>query len=471
MSPDLQDLRASLGGKGLLTAPNDMAPYCADLLGAKAAHVLAVARPANTDQVCETLIWCRRNGIGVVPQGGLTGLVNGAVPAGQAPEVILSLGRMNKIGPVDTLDNTMIVEAGAVLATVKQAAEAADRYFPLTHGGEGSSQIGGNLATNAGGNNALRYGTARDQVLGLEVVLPDGTVWSDLRCLRKNTAGYDLKQLFIGAEGTLGIITKACLKVRPFPRARETAFTAIPGPGAALAFYRDLEQHVGETIAAFELLSPNAVRRGLTIEGARCPFDRTDSWLALVELETAAERFDLKGALEDAIGQGLEDEHIVDAVIAQSIQHRSEFWRLREAIAEAFVDEIDSLKSDTAVPVGQVPAFIIAAGAAVEAAVPGAECNPFGHLGDGNIHFNVRRPDHMAPAQFRERWGVVSEAIEKAALGLGGTISAEHGIGRLKKRGFAASASAADQALLRALKKSIDPQMMMNEGAILDLDG
>lgn len=468
MSLDIEPLQALLGDKGLLNTPAEMAAHVTDLLGAEAVNVLAVARPDTVAQVSETVRWCHENGAGLVMQGGLTGLVNGAIPGGGAPVLIVSLGRLNTIGQVDSDDNTVVVEAGAILAHVKQAAEAAGRYLPLSHGGEGSSQIGGNLSTDAGGNNALRYGTVRDQVLGLEVVLPDGTVWNGLRSLRKDTAGFDLKHLFLGAEGTLGIITRACLMLRPLPRARETALLALPSPAAALTFLRTLEREAGETLAAFELMSAAAIARALTMEGTRPPFNDAHDWLALIELETPALRFDLQGALEDAIGQGLEDGLIADAVIAQASQHRADFWRLREAIADALIEETDSLKADTAVPVGKVPEFIAAAHLAVEAVVPGARCVPFGHLGDGNIHFNVRRPEAMSPTEFRANWETVTAALDGVALGLGGTISAEHGIGRLKRASFQAVASAEEWRLLDQLKRALDPARIMNPGVIFD---
>lgn len=470
MSSDISRLKEILGEKGLLDDPADMAAYCTDLLGETASPVLAVARPDNTDNVAEVVKWCRAAGIMIVPQGGLTGLVNGAIPNQADPVIILSLGRMNQIHPVDTLNNSVVVEAGAILANVKAAAEAADRYFPLTHGGEGSSQIGGNLSTNSGGNNALRYGTARDQVLGLEVVLPDGTIWSGLRGLRKNTAGYDLKHLFIGAEGTLGIITQACLKVLPLPRTRETAFLAVDSPTAALAMLRRMESEAGELVCAYELLSAAALSRAMTIEGTRYPFDQEYDWLVLVELESASQWFDLQGALEKAVEFGLEEGLIVDAVAAMSIQQRIDFWRLREAIAEALIDEPDSLKSDTAVPVASVPNFLETAEAAVQEAVPGAVCVPFGHLGDGNVHFNVRRPDDMAPEQFRKCWDQLAHAIEMASLKFAGTISAEHGIGRLKQRDFDAVTSAEELALIARLKLAMDPHQTMNAGVLINDD-
>jgi len=467
MTADPADLQALLDAKGLLTNRADIGGYTTDLLGYGDADILAVARPRSTEQVADILRWCAANRVAVIPQGGLTGLANGAVSIEQPGALILSLSRMDRIREIDPLGNTIEIEAGAVLANVKAAADDADRYFPLTHGGEGSSQIGGNLSTNSGGNNALRYGVARDQVLGLEVVLPDGTVWNGLRRLRKNTAGYDLKHLFIGAEGTLGIITAATLKIRPKPEVRETAFVAVANPEAALAFLRLLESHVGESVSAFELLSANALARGMTVPNVRYPLRRTYDWLVLLELESATRRFDLKGALEDALGEALEAERVIDAVIAQSHSHREDFWKVRESIPLALIEEKDSLKTDTAVAVDQVPAFIEQAAEAVQSALPGAVCVPFGHAGDGNVHFNVCRPATMTDEGFRALWPKLSHMIEKTALGLGGTISAEHGLGRLKRADFSAFADPVERELMQQLKTLLDPDGRMNPGAIL----
>lgn len=463
----MQGLFDALGPNGVITDLAAMAPYLDDPLGYKAAPPRLVLRPASTSEVQLALRWCQAKGLSVAPQGGLSGLVSGAVPGSDGEIAILSIGRMNKIRAFDTAGNTITVEAGAILADVRTAAESQDRYFPLIHGGAGSSQIGGNLATNAGGNNALRYGTARDQVLGLEVVLPDGTLWDGLRALRKNTAGYDLRQIFIGSEGTLGVITAAVLKLRAFPKNRATAFVAVDSPAKSLDLLHALECHLGETIAAFELMSDAALQFALSAEGARYPLAATAPWAVLIEAETAALGFNLGQALETGLAEAMETGQVLDAVIAQNEAQRRDFWHLRESIATVMIEDKSCLKSDAAVPVSQVPAFLRNAGRAVLAHLPGTRLTPFGHLGDGNVHFNLVRPVGMAPDAFRARWHDLTMVIATEALNLGGTISAEHGIGRLKRAEFLKVSDSVSLELMRKIKQSFDPAARMNPGIVL----
>ena len=469
-----KQLQSLLGPQGCLDDPNDIAAYTSDLLALKTAAPVCVVRPATTSQVASIVQYARKNKLAIIPQGGHTGLSGGAVALNNRDEdkdknkdnVILSLDRMTAIREIDTNDNVMIVEAGAVLANVQTAAREAGRIFPLSHGGEASSQIGGNLSTNSGGNNALRYGTARDQVLGIEVVLPSGEIWNGLRRLRKNTAGYDLKHLFMGAEGTLGIITAAALKLRPAPSYRETAFVALAHPQAGLEFLRLLQSHVGEAVTAFELLSDNAISAALTLSRVRFPLQARYPWCALIEADTPSSHFDISGAIEDVLSGALEDGMLLDAVIAQSETQRDEFWHLRESIAFAMIEDKSALKSDTAVPVAKVAEFISCAEAVILQIVPGARCVPFGHLGDGNIHFNVQRPEDMFGDTFKNHWPDLIDAIAKVSLSLGGTISAEHGIGRTKQRIFSKTSAEVELKLMRALKAAIDPDELMNPGAI-----
>lgn len=467
MGLDLTSLEASLGAKSVVTAPSEMDRYIQDLMDTEGSMPVAIVRPASTAEVAMVVQWSRQNGLAIVPQGGLTGLCGAAVPVDSKATVILSLERMKAIRNVDPLDNTITVDAGVVLADVQAAAECVDRYFPLSHGAQGSSLIGGNVSTNCGGNNAIRYGTARDQVLGLEVVLPDGSIWSGLRRLRKNTAGYDLKQLFIGAEGTLGVVTGAVLKLRPYPHSRATAMVSVRSPEAALTLLRDLETHVGETISAFELLSEAALSFALNIENARHPLSTMYPWNVLIEVETPARGADLGEALEAGLAAGMENELIDDAVIAQSQTQRETFWFLRESVATYFIEDRSSLKSDTAVPVSNVPAFIANTDAVLTANMPGVRNAAFGHLGDGNIHFNVVRPSDMDAGEFRTHWKTLSKVIEAEALKLGGTISAEHGVGRLKRDSFLQAANAVEKDLMAKLKLAIDPDNAMNPGVIL----
>lgn len=467
MGVDLTSLESVLGARAIVSDSSDWERYVHDLMDTSSVPPVAVLRPSSTAEVATAIRWCRERGLAIVPQGGLTGLCGAGVPAEHRDSVVLSVDRMKTIRNVDPLDNTITVDSGVVLADVQAAAEQVDRYFPLSHGAQGSSVIGGNVSTNCGGNNAVRYGTARDQVLGLEVVLPDGTVWNGLRRLRKNTAGYDLKQVFIGAEGTLGVVTAAVLKLRPYPHSRATALAAVPDPAAALTLMRDLESHVGETIAAFELLSETAVSFALNTESARYPLSTMHPWTVLIEVETPMRDADLAGALEAGLAAGMESGSVVDAAIAQSETQRTAFWFLRESIATYFVEDRSSLKSDTAVPVSNVPEFIAHTDAALAARLPGVHNAAFGHLGDGNIHFNVVRPDHMDGPAFKTHHKALSKVIEAEALKLNGTISAEHGVGRLKRDSFLANAEPAEKDLMRRLKSAIDPDNAMNPGVIL----
>ena len=461
---DVSSLRDVLDERELLTAPADIAGFATDLLHSAVELPCAVARPASTQSVAKIVRWCQDNEMAIVPQGGLTGLCAGAVPSGLRDAVILSLGRMNAIKDIDLTGNTITVEAGAVLANVKAAAEDKGRYLPLSHGAEGSSQIGGNLSTDSGGNNALRYGTARDQVLGLEVVLPDGSIWNGLRRLRKNTAGYDLKHLFLGAEGTLGIITAAVLELQMAPSSRRTALFSTSDAGSALSMLHRLRALAGETVAAFELISAAAMDRALEMPGSRYPLKQKHDWFVLAELESAGSGIDLQSLLEEGLGLGFEAGCVTEAVIANSEAQRLSLWKLREAVAEGCVEDISCLKSDTAVPVDCISAYLEATERAVKRILPAARPLPFGHIGDGNIHYNVRRPLQMEHETFRNSWPELTAAIEAEAIKLGGTISAEHGLGRLKNARYGAVTDDTELELMHRLKTCIDPENLMNPG-------
>ncbi|HEV7372510.1 FAD-binding oxidoreductase [Arenibaculum sp.] len=468
MDTRLAPLAHVLDEKGLVTDPFAAEPYCRDILKLYECRPLAVLRPRSTAEVAAAVRWAAAAGVAIVPQGGNSGLCGGASAAGAGDAVILSLERMRAVRSVDPVGNTMVVEAGVVLADAQAAAEAAGRRFALTHGGAGQSRIGGNLSTNAGGNNALRFGTARDQVLGIEAVLADGRVWDGLRLLRKNTAGYDLKQLFIGAEGTLGIITAAALRLRPLARSRATAVVALATPDAALGLLRRLEDGLGEVVEAFELISAAALDKALTIDGIRPPFAAAHPWLVLVEVATASPLLPIEAAFEDVLVAVAQDGLLADAVVARSGAERDGFWKLREAIALACIEDPSCLRMDTAVPVAAVPDFIAGAEAAVAAVAPGARPLPYGHAGDGNIHFNICRGEGMAHEAFRARWDEVEHAVFEVTLALGGTISAEHGIGRLKAGEFARTAPPLDLELMRVLKRALDPSAHLNPGAIFE---
>jgi FAD/FMN-containing dehydrogenase len=469
LSALLDDLACALDPAGLITDAAALAGFATDILGRSGVPPLALARPSSAEEVARVVRIAGAHATPIVPVGGRTGFCGGVLMPGGAPALALSLERLRRIRAIDPLGNTITVEAGVPLAAVQEAARNAGRSFPLSHGGEGSSQIGGNLSTCAGGNNAIRYGTAREQALGLEVVLPDGTTWDGLRRLRKNTAGYDLKQLFIGAEGTLGIVTAAVLRLRP-GATPETAAVALAAPQAALALLRRLEGEFGEMISTFELMSDGAVAAALTVEGTRLPFATRPPWLALIEIDAPSPRLGVRSVFETVLATVLDEGRAANAVICQSELQRASLWRLREAIAVALVADRSCLKVDTAVPVSAVPDFIAAAGAAVERAIPGCRPVPFGHLGDGNIHFNVRRPEHMGDDRFRAAWPELLRVIEDISLSLGGTISAEHGIGRVKRERLVEALSPVELDLMRRLKAALDPAGLLNPGAVLSSD-
>lgn len=462
MQQALDKIIAALGQRAVLTAPRDMEKFLDDLQGVSITQPIAVLRPANTDQVAAAVKWCRANNLSIVPQGGLTGLTGAAVPTAPSPSAIIALERMNAIREVDLDNNSMTVDAGVVLSQVHSAAKQAGRYFPLHHGGQDSSQIGGNLATNAGGNNALRYGTARDQVLGLEVVLPDGTIWNGLRKLRKNTAGYDLKHLFIGSEGTLGLITGAVLKLGAYPYNRTTAFVAIASVEAALHLLRFLEDQLGQVISAFELMSKAALEFGEAVGKNRQPLEQQSDWYLLIEAETSAKAFDLEDALMAALFEANENGLVQDAAIAQSVGQRQDFWKLREAIAAGFVDDKSAIKCDTAVPVAALPEYLRATADALTRYLPDVRPVPFGHLGDGNIHFNIARPKDMDAETFMQYRLQLSKIVDQEALKLNGTISAEHGIGSLKKHRFENGTGPIELSLLKRVRRAFDPDGHMN---------
>jgi FAD/FMN-containing dehydrogenase len=458
MDARLQSAFAALiGDKNVLTAAHDTAPYTTDWRKQYRGEALCVLRPASTAEVAAVMGLCAREGIAMVPQGGNTGLSGGSVPTGARAEVVLSLSRLNRIRGIDALNDTMTVEAGCVLASIQQAADTAGRLFPLSLAAEGSCQIGGNLSTNAGGVNVLRYGNAREQVLGLEVVLPDGRVWDGLRALRKDNTGYDLKHLFLGAEGTLGVITAAVLKLRPKPSANVTAWIGLRDPARAVALLARLRQDLGERISAFELISRRCLESVLQHAPAiRDPLASPHPWYVLVELADAGVAAALAAQAEQALGACAE--LIDDAVLASSTAQSQALWKIRESIPEA---QFANVKHDVSVPVSKVPELIERASAALEAAFPGAPIYAFGHIGDGNIHYNVGDQALLA------RRAEVNRVVYDVVAGLDGSISAEHGLGQLKREEIRHHKSALELELMRALKRALDPQGLMNPGKVL----
>jgi FAD/FMN-containing dehydrogenase len=465
----IERIAAVVGPQGLVTDPRDLEPYVVDWRGMHRGATPAVVRPASTVQVAAVMKICSDTRTPVVPQGGNTGMCGASVPGTGGDEIVLSLARMNRVLGVDALDNTITVEAGCVLANIQQAAAQADRLFPLSLGAEGSCQIGGNLSTNAGGVNVLRYGNTRDLVLGLEVVLPDGEIWNGLRGLRKDNTGYDLKHLFIGAEGTLGIITQAVLKLFPRPRSAATAWAAVPHPQAALELLALLRQHCGERITAFELISRNCLDLVLRhIPGARDPLAATHQWYVLTEVGDSSADGTLREELERALAAALENALVIDAAIPESRGQAQALWRMRESIPEAARAEPGMVyRHDIAVAVSQVPSFIDEAGAALEKRFPGAKIICFGHLGDGNLHYNAFIPGRQRSDNAARDAHDVAETVYDIVQRYHGSFSAEHGIGLYKVEELKRYKSAVEVGLMRAIKRTLDPHNLMNPGKVL----
>ncbi|HVJ12301.1 MAG TPA: FAD-binding oxidoreductase [Burkholderiales bacterium] len=441
-----------VGATYVLTAGADTKPYLTDWRRQYSAPAECVVRPATTDEVSRVVALCAAEGAAVVPQGGNTGLVGGSVPTGKRREVLLSLGRLNRIRALDALNDTITVEAGCVLAAVQSAAAEAGRLFPLSLAAEGSCQIGGNLSTNAGGVNVLRYGNAREQVLGLEVVLPDGRVWEGLRGLRKDNTGYDLKQLFLGAEGTLGVITAAVLRLYPRPTAGATAWIALATPRAAIELLAELRERLGDRISAFELVSRTCLEAVLShVRDLRDPFGAPHPWYVLVELGDSGTPEELRERVEQALGER-------EAVLAQSGEQARALWRIRESIPEA---QFANVKHDISVPVSRIPEFVEIAGQGLRAQLPEVEIFCFGHVGDGNLHYNI------GPPQLLEKRDAVNAVVYDAVARFSGSISAEHGLGQLKREAIRSRKPALELELMRAVKAALDPKDLMNPGKVL----
>jgi D-lactate dehydrogenase (cytochrome) len=465
LSPELiEKFRTVVGNKYAVTEQAEIAPYVTEERDLFKGRSPLVMRPASTAEVSAICELASAHKIALVPQGGNTGLVGGQTP--HNGEVVVSLKRMDRIREVDPASNTMTCEAGVILQVAQQKAAEVDRLFPLSLGAEGSCTIGGNLSTNAGGTAALAYGVAREMALGLEVVLADGRVLNALSKLKKDNTGYDLRNLFIGAEGTLGIITAATLKLFPKPRAIETAFIGLASPARALRLLSLSQNEAAGTLTSFELLSDIAVdfsiRHGIDI---RDPLSSKYPWYVLMELSSPRE--DARGTLEAILAQALEDGTVDDAVIAANLSQRQAFWKLRDEMSAAQKPEGGSIKHDISVPVAAVPDFITDANAAVVKLIPGARPVPFGHLGDGNIHYNVSQPIGADTADFLGRWHEVNAVVFEIVLRMGGSISAEHGIGVLKRDELPEVKDKVAIALMRQIKTMLDPLGIMNPGKVL----
>ncbi|MGV3570626.1 MAG: FAD-binding oxidoreductase [Ramlibacter sp.] len=461
-------LRGIVGANACLADPQAMAPHVTDYRRVYRGDAACVVFPTGTQQVSEVLAWCQLHGVPVVPQGGNTSLMGGAVPAPDAGAVVLNLSRMNRVLEVDAVNDTLTVQAGVTLHAARAAAEEAGRLFPLRIGSEGSCQIGGNLATNAGGTAVLRYGNMRDLVLGVEAVLPDGRIYSALRGLRKDNTGYDLKQLFVGSEGTLGIITAAVLKLYPLPTAFATAFVAVQDPAAAVRLLGEAKRIAGAAVTTFELVSLPAldlVREYLG--GAAAPLPDRHDWMVLVELTGGAQPA-LDAALQQLLEAGFERGWVADAAIAASLAQAQDFWRLREEISDAQTRAGGSIKCDVSVPLSRIADFVRDASAAVLARVPDARMVVYGHMGDGNVHFNPLRPADRAASEFlAAHYEPVSRLVDGMAHAQGGSVSAEHGIGVAKRDDLHLYKSEVELALMRQIKQALDPRNLLNPGKLL----
>jgi len=456
---------AIVGDKFAITDPAQQAPYLVEMRNMFEGHTPVVLRPSSVTEVSAILKLANETATPIVPQGGNTGLVGGQIPLHN--EIVLSLNRLDRIREVDPTSNTITCEAGVTLQRTREAAAAVDRLYPQLLPSEGSCTIGGNLSTNAGGTAALAHGIARSHVLGIEVVLADGRVLNNLNKLKKDNTGYDLKNLFIGAEGTLGVITAAVLRLVPRPRSIETAFVGVASPEAALELLGIATERTAGGITSFEIMT----RRGIELvlehgSGCRDPLAEPHPWYALIEL-SSQQRNGLRDVLEDILAHGMEKGLVLDATIADSLEQAKAFWRMRELFGEVQRYAGGSIKHDVSVPVAAVPAFIKEANEAVTTLIPGARPLPFGHLGDGNIHYNVTQPVGADKAAYLKRWDEVNAVVFAVVKKHGGSISAEHGIGVVKRDVLPSVKDPVALDLMRTLKRTLDPKGILNPGKVL----
>ncbi|HTW36136.1 MAG TPA: FAD-binding oxidoreductase [Rhizomicrobium sp.] len=458
-------LKDAVGAKGFSEDADEIAPHLVEWRSKYQGQTSLLLKPRTTEEVSAVLAICNETATPTVPQGGNTGLVGGQIPF--HGEVLLSLSRLDRVRRVDGTDMSMVAEAGVVLAKVHEAALEADCFFPLSIASEGSATIGGNLSTNAGGVNVLRYGSTRALVLGIEVVLADGRVLDLLRTLHKDNTGYDLKQLFIGAEGTLGVITAAALRLFPKPTTSETAFLAVRDPEAAVALLHRLQNATGGLVSAFELIARQGLQFVLDhIPNASDPLAKPSSWYVLTEVAAAGE-LPIKDLVEKSIQSAIEDGVVTDGVVASNETQRKALWHLRESMSEAQKFEGGSIKHDVSVPIDKVPAFLKQGIALVEKLVPGVRPVPFGHIGDGNIHFNFSVPKGGDNKAFLARWDEVSHAVHDLVRDFHGSISAEHGLGVMKRDEILRYKSQTEMDVMRALKKTLDPKNILNPGKVV----
>jgi len=468
MADVLDRIRQVVGPQGWLGDATDIEPYLLEWRGLYRGKTALVVRPANTEQVAEVVKLCAEAGLPIVPQGGNTGLCGGGVPNEDGRNIVLAMGRMNKVRAIDPANFTITVEAGVILQDIQRIAAEHDRLFPLSLGAEGTCQIGGNLSTNAGGVQVLRYGNTRELTLGLEVVLPDGRIWNGLRTLRKDNTGYDLKQLFVGAEGTLGIITAATLRLFPKPHATATAFVALPDVDAVMRLFGQARAATGDQLTAFELIPRIGLDMAMAhVGGVVDPLEQVYENYVLMEVSTASPHADVAATLEGLLEEALEAGTVIDGTIAASAAQRNAFWLIREGMVEGQRFEGGSIKHDIAVPVASVAQFLKEATAAVTARLPTIRTVAFGHCGDGNIHFNLSQPLGADKEAFMARWEEFNDIVHGIVARLHGSISAEHGIGRLKRDELTHYKAPLELELMARVKNALDPQHLMNPGKVV----
>ncbi|MFI5001044.1 MAG: FAD-binding oxidoreductase [Reyranellales bacterium] len=468
----LEGLQAIVGEKGLILDEQGKQPFVTDWRGSTVGTAAVVVRPANTGEVSKVVKLCFDNGIAIVPQGGNTGLMGGATPWPTHSGILLSLGRMNHVLEVDPVGYSMTVEAGCVLQTLQETAASHDRFFPLSLGAQGSCMIGGNLSTNAGGVQVLRYGNARNLVMGLEVVLPNGDIWNGLRSLKKDNTGYDLKHLFMGAEGTLGVITKAVLKLWPAPKDVATAWLAIRDPQAAIEILSEAHSASEDNVGSCEMMSREATEMVLRhIPGVQDPLKADTPWYLLMEWSSSRPKADgaegMSEKMEQFLAEQMEAGRVLDAVLSQSEAQAHNMWRIREGVAEAGRAEGFGLSYDISVSVSKIPEFIEKGTAAALAILPGLRPHPLGHIGDGNVHFGFGAPKGMDRATLHQYAPAVTRAVNDLITSMAGSISAEHGIGIDKLDELAHYRSKIELDTMRTIKRSLDPKNIMNPGKVL----
>lgn len=464
----IERFAAIVGEKNALTAPEDIAAYLIEQRDLYHGRTPLVLRPSSTEEVAAIMKLATETRTPVVPQGGNTGLVGGQQPDESGAAIILSLGRMNRIRNLDTVGNLVTLEAGVILKNLQDAAEKAGRLFPLSLGAEGSCQIGGNLGSNAGGTAVLAYGNMRELCLGLEVVLPTGEILNDLRYVKKDNTGYDLKDIFVGSEGTLGVITAAVLKIFPQPKGKGVAYAGLRSPEDVLRLFQLATEHAGPSLTGFELMPRVGVEFTVRhVDGVRDPLESPHDWYVLIDISSSRSEEDARTTLETILTEAFENDLIQDAAIAESVAQAQSFWKMREEMSWAQKPEGGSIKHDISVPVASIPAFIHEANAATLGMIPGARVVCFGHIGDGNLHYNVSQPVGADKEAFLARWHDLNHRIHTIVASYGGSISAEHGIGQLKREELVFFKQDIALDLMRRIKAAFDPAGIMNPGKVL----